>query len=246
MTETPPHSDDSTANSGLSEPIRKHWREVETRITKACAAAGRARDEVRLLAVSKTRSPDEIRALHQCGPSAFGENYLDEALDKLREVKPLSLEWHYIGPLQSNKTRGVAEHFDWVQSVDRAKIVRRLAAQRPAESGPLNVLIQVNIDREQQKAGVLPEALDDLADKVIAASGTLRLRGLMAIPSADHDEAGTRAAFARMYALFDRLRQRVPEVDTLSMGMSGDLEAAIGEGATMVRIGTALFGPRPG
>lgn len=245
MTDTPQRNASSNGDPHQSKLIRKHWREVETRITKACAAAGRERGEVRLLAVSKTRAPAEIRALHEIGPDTFGENYLDEALSKQRELSGLALEWHYIGPLQSNKTRGVAERFDWVQSVDRAKIVHRLASQRPAESGPLNVLIQVNIDREPQKAGVLPEALDALADEVLATPDSLRLRGLMAIPSADHDAAGSRAAFAGMRELFGRLRDRAPDVDTLSMGMSGDLEAAISEGATMVRIGTALFGPRP-
>lgn len=245
MADAPRSSADSSDETAPEEPIRKHWLEVETRITQACAAAGRERSEVRLLAVSKTRAPAEIRALHDLGPDAFGENYLEEALDKQRELNDLALEWHYIGPLQSNKTRGVAEHFDWVQSVDRSKIVRRLAKQRPADSGPLNVLIQVNIDREPQKAGVLPESLEALADDVLAAPDTLRLRGLMAIPSADHDPNGSRAAFARMRELFDRLRQHASEIDTLSMGMSGDLEVAIAEGATMVRIGTALFGPRP-
>ena len=246
MADDPQSSVDSNENTGSEEPIRKHWRQVETRITQACVAAGRERSDVRLLAVSKTRAPVEIRALHELGPNAFGENYLDEALDKQGDLNDLALEWHYIGPLQSNKTRGVAEHFDWVQSVDRRKIVRRLATQRPAGSGPLNVLIQVNIDCEPQKAGVLPDSLEALADDVLAASDALRLRGLMAIPSADHDPNGSRAAFAQMRDLFAGLRERAPDVDTLSMGMSGDLEAAIAEGATMVRIGTALFGPRPG
>jgi len=244
MADAPKSSADSSDETTSDEPIRKHWREVETRITQACAAARRERREIRLLAVSKTRTPAEIRALHELGPDAFGESYLDEALVKQRELNDLALEWHYIGPLQSNKTRGVAEHFDWVQSVDRSKIVRRLAEQRPAGTGPLNVLIQVNIDREPRKAGVRPESLEALADDVLAAPDTLRLRGLMAIPSADHDRSGSRSAFARMRELFDRLRQQAPGVDTLSMGMSGDLESAIAEGATMVRIGTALFGAR--
>lgn len=245
MADKPQCSGASNDDTGLEEPIRKHWREVETRITQACADTGRERSGVRLLAVSKTRSPAEIRALHQMGPEAFGENYLDEAVNKKHELNDLALEWHYIGPLQSNKTRGVAEHFDWVQSIDRRKIVRRLADQRPAGADPLNVLIQVNIDREPQKAGVLPESLEALVDDVLAAPDALRLRGLMAIPSADHDPNDSRAAFARMRELFANLRDRAPDVDTLSMGMSADLEAAIAEGATMVRIGTALFGPRP-
>ena len=196
-----------------------------------------------LLAVSKTRTAEDIESAHAAGIARFGENYLDEAVAKQDRLSSASLEWHFIGPIQSNKTRAIAERFDWVQSVDRPKIVRRLGEQRPDGLGPLNLLLQVNIDREPQKAGCAPEDVEALAADV-AAFERLRLRGLMAIPSADSSPKQTHAAFAEMRALFESLQARHADVDTLSMGMSGDLEAAIEEGSTMVRVGTALFGPR--
>ncbi|PKL95028.1 MAG: YggS family pyridoxal phosphate-dependent enzyme [Gammaproteobacteria bacterium HGW-Gammaproteobacteria-8] len=216
---------------------------VRGRILAACRAAGRAPDSVRLLAVSKTRSAAEIRALHACGIAAFGENYVDEAEAKAPELADLALEWHFIGPLQSNKTQRVASLFDWVQSVDRDKIVHRLAAQRPADRVPLNVLIQVNIDAEPQKAGCAPDRIDQLAD-IILEQPRLALRGLMAIPAAAADGAARSAAFERMRVLFETLALRADGIDTLSMGMSADLEPAIQSGSTLVRVGTALFGPR--
>lgn len=219
-------------------------RAVEDRIARACEAAGRPRSAVRLLAVSKTRSSKDIRTRFDLDLHAFGENYSDEAVAKQAELSDLPIEWHFIGPVQSNKTRALVEHFDWVQSVDREKIVRRLADQRDPGRPPLNVLLQINIDREPQKAGCLPEELDALADAV-RARPELKLRGLMTIPAADHDAGGRARSFGTMSEWFDRLAHRIDGVDTLSMGMTDDLEAAIAAGSTMVRIGTALFGPRP-
>lgn len=216
---------------------------VQKRIAAACRTAGRAPGSVRLLAVSKTRDAAEVRAMHALGVVAFGENYADEAVAKTAALTDLALEWHFIGPLQSNKTRLVAAHFDWVQSVDREKIVRRLAEHRPAQRPPLQVLIQVNIDREPQKAGCAPEQLEDLADAILGHP-RLTLRGLMAIPSADNGPARTRAALERMHDLQQQLAGRITGIDTLSMGMSDDLEIAIEAGSTLVRVGTALFGPR--
>jgi hypothetical protein len=216
---------------------------VATRIRKACAQAGRNPDEVDLLAVGKTRPADEVRALFDAGVTRFGENYLSEAETKIDALGDRAIEWHFIGPVQSNKTRALAARFDWIQSVDRRKIIRRLADQRTDERGRLNVLLQVNIDREPQKAGCDPDQLEMLADAV-ADCEALALRGLMAIPAAAEAAGDPRSAFARLREHFERLRRDHPGVDTLSMGMSADLEAAIAEGSTLVRIGTALFGPR--
>ena len=178
------------------------------------------------------------------GQSCFGENYVQEALDKMEQLAGLGIEWHFIGPLQSNKTRAVAENFDWVHSVDREKILRRLSSQRPDHLPPLNVCIQVNIDRETQKSGASPEGTADLARACTGLPG-LRLRGLMCIPqigSGQHDPA---ESYARMHGLYQQLKNDGLNVDTLSMGMSADIEAAVSNGSTMVRIGTDLFGPRP-
>jgi len=185
-----------------------------------------------------------VAALAAQGQTAFGENYVQEALAKLQELQPLGLEWHLIGHLQSNKAEPVATHFDWVQSVDRPKLVAALARYRPAERGPLNVLIQVNIDDESSKHGCAPDDVDALA-ATIAAEPNLRLRGLMAIPAPWPDAERRRDAFVRMRTLFEALAAGHPQVDTLSMGMSSDYAEAIAEGATLVRIGTALFGARP-
>ncbi|WP_018881722.1 MULTISPECIES: YggS family pyridoxal phosphate-dependent enzyme [unclassified Thioalkalivibrio] len=221
---------------------------VRARIEAACREAGRDPDTVRLLAVSKTRDADEIRALHACGQSAFGENYVPELVDKYDALEappaPLGLEWHFIGALQGNKTRAVAERAAWVHTVDRERIARRLSDQRPAGLPPLQVCLQVNISEEPQKAGVAPAEAATLADAVRDLPG-LELRGLMAIPAAEDDPRRQREPFARLSALRDTLNSRGHTLDTLSMGMSGDLEAAILEGATLVRVGTALFGPRP-
>ncbi|MBC6943426.1 MAG: YggS family pyridoxal phosphate-dependent enzyme [Xanthomonadales bacterium] len=215
---------------------------ILARIARASERAGRA--PASLLAVSKTQPAAAIRALAAQGQRAFGENYVQEALAKQRELADLALEWHLIGPLQSNKCREVALHFDWLQSLDRAKLVALLARQRPPARGPLNVLIQVNIDDEASKSGCAPAAVDALARRV-AAEPALRLRGLMAIPQPLPDLQRRRVAFERMQALFEALRAQHAGVDTLSMGMSDDFELAIACGATLVRIGTALFGARP-
>lgn len=217
-----------------------------TQILQRAGAAAHAagRPEARLLAVSKTKPAEAVAALAAQGQRAFGENYVQEAADKIAALAPLGLEWHLIGHLQSNKADTAARLFDWVQTVDRPKLVDALARHRPAELPPLNVLVQVNIDDEGSKSGCAPEDIDALADAV-AAQPRLRLRGLMAIPAPFPDEAPRRAAFRRMRALFDALATRHPGIDTLSMGMSGDFELAIAEGATMVRVGTALFGARP-
>ncbi|NKI35032.1 YggS family pyridoxal phosphate-dependent enzyme [Wenzhouxiangella sp. XN79A] len=226
--------------------IQTRYDALRERLASACATAGRDPGEVALLAVSKTRGADEVAALHALGQRAFGENYVDEACAKQAALAALepAPAWHFIGPIQSNKTRRIAERFDWVHSIDRAKIARRLADQRPSERGPLNVLIQVNVDAEAQKAGCRPDELDALADRV-AGHDALVLRGLMAIPAPRDDAEAMRPAFACLRECFEALARHHPRLDTLSMGMSDDLEAAIAEGATLVRVGTALFGPRP-
>lgn len=224
------------------ENLHRAFHDVLQGIENASRQAGRPR-AVRLLAVSKTRSAEEVRALAALGQSAFGENYVQEGVAKRAAVADPALEWHLIGHLQSNKAKEAAAGFDWIQTVDRPRIVEALAKFRPAQLPPLNVLIQVNIDDEGSKSGCRPEAVAALAE-AIAAQPTLRLRGLMAIPRPDPDLARRRAAFAAMKALYDRLASRHPGIDTLSMGMSEDYPLAIAEGATLVRVGTALFGPR--
>ena len=227
--------------------IADNIRNVTQRIQKATQAAGRSPDEVTLLAVSKTRTPDELRQAVAAGLTRFGENYLREALDKMTALADLpGLEWHFIGPIQSNKTRTIAEHFSWVHSVDRVKIARRLSDQRPAESDPLNLCIQVNLDQEETKSGVLLELVDELAETVVDLP-RVRLRGLMAIPAPRQPVTQLHQRFHSLADKLQQLRQRYagyPGLDTLSMGMSDDLEIAIAEGSTLVRIGTALFGPR--
>ena len=198
----------------------------------------------RLLAVSKTQPASAVAALAAQGQRAFGENYVQEAVAKIIELAPLGLEWHLIGHLQSNKAELVARHFDWVQSVDRPKLVTALSAHRPADLAPLNVLIQVNIDDEASKHGCTPEDVATLAQQVAASPG-LRLRGLMAIPAAQPEASLVAPAFDRMAALFTALKATHPDIDTLSMGMSADYPVALAHGATMVRIGSALFGARP-
>jgi len=218
------------------------YSSVLKRIAAASRAAGRAQP-ARLLAVGKTKPPAAIRQLAALGQRAFGENYVQEATLKQSELRDLDLEWHAIGPLQSNKCRDVAQHFDWLQTLDRAKLVDLLARHRPPDRAPLNVLIQVNIDDEESKSGCVPEAVPRLA-ALIGTHAALRLRGLMAIPAPAADLARRRDAFARMRVLFNELASGRTGVDTLSMGMSDDFELAIAEGATMVRIGSALFGAR--
>jgi len=213
---------------------------VSSRIQAATAAAGRSENSVQLLAVSKTKPAQDLREAHAAGLRDFGENYLQEALGKQLELADLPLIWHFIGPIQSNKTRAIAEHFDWVHSVDRLKIAQRLSEQRPAELPPLNICIQVNVSGEASKSGCTPADLPALAE-AISTLPRLKLRGLMAIPEPTEDRAEQDAAFAAVQRLQASLN--LP-LDTLSMGMSHDLESAIAQGATWVRIGTALFGAR--
>ncbi|MGH8687750.1 MAG: YggS family pyridoxal phosphate-dependent enzyme [Burkholderiales bacterium] len=218
--------------------IPDNLQAVKARIASAARAAGRDPGAVSLLAVSKTHPAARVEAAVRAGQLAFGENYVQEALDKMTPLAALPLEWHLVGPLQSNKTRPVAERFDWVHSIDREKLARRLSEQRPAGKAPLNVLIQVNASGESSKSGVAPEETSGLA-AVLATMKNLRLRGLMAIP-----EPGAPAErYRRIGELYERLRGE-HGLDTLSLGMSEDLEAAIAAGSTMVRIGTAIFGPR--
>lgn len=205
----------------------------------------REENSVLLLAVSKTRPPEDIRTAFGAGLRDFGESYLQEAVEKIQALADLPLTWHFIGPIQSNKTRPIAEHFQWVQSVDREKIAQRLNDQRPAELAPLEVCLQVNISGEESKSGCSVEELAPLA-RTVNALPRLNLRGLMAIPAATGDAVLQRAAFAQLRQAFETLQAEFPGMDTLSMGMSGDLEAAIAEGSTLVRVGTAIFGPRDG
>ncbi|MEN5215301.1 MULTISPECIES: YggS family pyridoxal phosphate-dependent enzyme [Pseudomonas] len=213
---------------------------IYARIASAAQAAGRDPASVQLLAVSKTKPASAIREIHAAGVCDFGENYLQEALTKQQALSDLPLIWHFIGPIQSNKTKAIAEHFDWVHSVDRLKIAQRLSEQRPAGLAPLNICLQVNVSGEDSKSGCAPADLPTLA-KAVAALPNLRLRGLMAIPEPTDDRAAQEAAFATLRQLQEGLGLGL---DTLSMGMSHDLEAAIAQGATWVRIGTALFGAR--
>lgn len=225
--------------------ILQQLYQVQTRIAAAITAHQRRPDSVQLLAVSKTKAASSILTAYQAGQRQFGENYVQEALDKiiaLRDDCP-EISWHLIGPLQSNKTRAVAEHFDWVQSVDRLKIAQRLNEQRPADLAPLNICIQVNISQEANKSGVLPEQVAELAEQV-SQLPNICLRGLMAIPEATDKVAQLTAQLVELKQLFDRMTEKYSTVDTLSMGMSNDLELAIECGSTLVRVGTAIFGTR--
>lgn len=223
--------------------ITENLSAVRERIVTSCAACSRDPASVTLLAVSKTRPAEDLRAAYEAGQRHFGENYLQEALEKQGELADLAICWHFIGPLQSNKTRAVAEHFHWLHTVERLKTARRLSEQRPAEMEPLNICLQVNIDREESKSGVAPDELPALA-AAVAELPNLSLRGLMAIPAPR--EVGRHRPFAQLAQLLRQLRDQLPgqPLDTLSMGMSGDMEAAIECGATIVRIGTDIFGRR--
>ena len=227
----------------ISANLQANLLAVRRRIEEACAAAGREAGEVSLLAVSKTWPAETVAAAAACGQRRFGESYVQEAQEKIAGLRPLDLEWHFIGPLQSNKTRPVAGEFAWVHSVDRQKIAERLAAQRPASLPPLNICVEVNVSGETSKGGCLPSEAPSLC-RAIAALPRLRLRGLMAIPEPTADVALQRRRFAQVRELRDRLATAGLELDTLSMGMSHDLEAAIMEGATIVRVGAAIFGDR--
>jgi hypothetical protein len=223
----------------LSKNIAKLLQRVRLAAEKSQYSSG----NVTIVAASKTRPAQDIKAAYACGLKDFGESYLQEALQKISALQDLPLVWHFIGPIQSNKTAGVATHFNWVHSVDRAKIARRLSEQRPPEMPPLQVCLQVNISGEDSKSGVRLEELPQLARTVLDLP-RLKLRGLMAIPAAGVDSEQQRNAFRQMRNAAAQLRVFAPDIDTLSMGMSNDMEAAIMEGATMIRLGTAIFGPR--
>jgi len=231
----------------IMSTIAANLQAVEATIQAACEAANRPRSTVQLLAVSKTFPAEAVLEAIEAGQRAFGENYVQEGVDKIAAVakaRPgLMLEWHFIGPIQSNKTRPIATSFQWVHTVERLKIAQRLSEQRPSELGPLDICLQVNISGEATKSGVKPEELEGLA-KAVVQLPNLRLRGLMAIPEPQADPALQRAPFARLRALAQDLIKAGIHLDTLSMGMSGDLQSAVLEGATIVRIGSAIFGAR--
>ena len=223
--------------------IASNLQAVRNAIAKAAAVAGRVPDDIALLAVSKTFPPAAMREAYHAGQTAFGESYAQEALEKIVALHDLPIEWHFIGPVQSNKTRAIAENFVWVHSVDRLKIAERLSAQRPQNLPPLNVCMQVNVSGEDSKSGVAPDEVAGLA-QAVARLPQLRLRGLMAIPAPSDDVATQRLPFAQLRQLRDKLNSQGLALDTLSMGMSHDFAAAIVEGATMVRVGSAIFGLR--
>ena len=226
--------------------IAHNLAQVRDKISAAATRCGRASEEITLLAVSKTKPASAIAEAIAAGHRAFGENYVQEGVDKIRyfqETGNSSLQWHFIGPLQSNKSRLVAEHFDWCHTVDRLRIASRLSEQRPDEMAPLNVLIQINISDEQSKSGIAISELETLASDIAALPG-LVLRGLMAIPAPEPDYERQLAVCQKMAAAFESLKNRYPTVDTLSLGMTDDMDAAIAAGSTMVRIGTAIFGAR--
>ncbi len=223
--------------------IASNLQAVRDVITAAALEAGRSAIEISLLAVSKTFTPDALREAFHAGQTCFAESYVQEALDKIAALQDLPIEWHYIGPIQSNKTRVIAENFGWVHSVDRLKIAERLSVQRPAHLPPLQICLQVNISQEASKSGVALSEADALAH-AIAKLPNLKLRGLMAVPAPSVDVAAQRLPFAQLRKLRDQLNQQGLQLDTLSMGMSHDFAAAITEGSTIVRIGTAIFGGR--
>ena len=227
--------------------IKQNIEQVITQIDLAAEKCGRDAESVQLLAVSKTKPIAAIEEAIAAGHCAFGENYVQEGVDKVQyfasKDTPSPLSWHFIGPIQSNKTRPIAEHFDWVHSVDRAKIARRLSEQRPTDMAPLNVLLQVNTSGEDSKSGLAFDEVAALADEV-AAMPNLVLRGLMSIPQKADDYTSQLAAFSSLAEAMEKLKAKHPQLDTLSMGMSGDLDAAVAAGSTIVRIGTAIFGAR--
>lgn len=223
--------------------MEKNLNLVRARILDAARACGRDPDSVLLLAVSKKKPAAEIRLAYRLGQRDFGENYLQEAQQKMQELADLDISWHFIGAIQSNKTKPIAEAFDWAHCVDRAKIAQRLSEQRPDGMPPLNVCIQVNLDHESTKAGVEADEVSALAAEICNLPG-IRLRGLMTIPAPRDSEQEQRIPFARLAAMLSALQQQGIDCDTLSMGMTQDLEAAVSEGATLVRVGTAIFGER--
>ena len=223
--------------------MRKNLNRVHEQIVQAASTCKREPDSILLLAVSKKKPASDIRQAWELGQRDFGENYLQEALQKMEELKDLDITWHFIGAIQSNKTRNIAEAFDWAHCIDRAKIARRLSEQRPPDLGPLNVCIQVNIDHESSKAGIELAELPELANAIHQLPG-IRLRGLMTIPAPQESFDLQRSAFAKLANALESLRQQGIDCDTLSMGMTQDMEAAIAEGSSLVRIGTAIFGER--
>jgi pyridoxal phosphate enzyme (YggS family) len=227
----------------MSNSVSANLAQVRKRIELAVLAAGRPADEVTLLAVSKTMPAQAVREAYNAGQLAFGENYIQEGVDKIASLADLPLVWHCIGPIQSNKTKLVAENFAWVHSIDRLKIAERLSAQRPANLPALQICLQVNVDGGSNKSGVTPTDLLALA-QAVAQLPNLQLRGIMTIPEPAENEAAARSVHRQAKALFDSLNAAGLKLDTLSMGMTGDLEAAIAEGSTCVRVGTAIFGHR--
>jgi pyridoxal phosphate enzyme (YggS family) len=223
--------------------LRDNIAKLLQRVRLSAEKSQRRDSDILVLAVSKTRPAVDIRTAHDCGLLEFGESYLQEALQKMPELADLDLTWHFIGPIQSNKTRAIAGHFDWVHSVDRSKIARRLSEQRPQDMPPLQVCVQVNISGEPSKSGATLEELPQLVREIITLP-RLCMRGLMAIPAATGDPLLQRQSFTRLRTALLQLQTIAPTMDTLSMGMSGDIEAAIAEGATIVRVGTAIFGTR--
>lgn len=223
--------------------IAERLTEVRRKITEQCERHQRRPETVQLVAVSKGKSTAAIIEAFQHGQVLFGENYVQEALKKIQDLHDLPIQWHFLGPIQSNKTRDIATHFQWVHSIDRLKIAQRLSAQRPAEQTPLQVLIQVNIDDDSAKAGVAPDQVAELAEQ-LSQLPNLQLRGLMTIPAIKAVPVDAAESFAAMNRLFLQLKAQYPQIDTLSMGMSADWQYAIEHGATMIRIGTAIFGAR--
>ena len=229
--------------SMMPTELEHNISEVDRRIRAAERASGRATGAVSLLAVSKTKPSELVRRAHGFGLSTFGENYAQEMAEKAAALADLPLSWHFIGPIQSNKTALIAEVSDWVHSIDRLKVARRLSDQRPSEKAPLNVLVQINTSNEDSKSGVRPDAAPELMAAINELPG-LRLRGLMTIPVATANQTEQREPFRQLRELMNQLSDSLPQLDTLSMGMSGDLEAAVSEGANIVRVGTDIFGAR--
>lgn len=232
-----------SSSSAQSVKIAGNIQHIQQDISSHCQKYHRDPASVQLLAVSKTRPAEDIRAAFQAGLHRFGENYLQEAVAKMQQLQDLQIEWHFIGAIQSNKTREIAEHFDWVHSVDRLKIAQRLSAQRPDSLGELNICLQLNVSQESSKAGMSLQTLEQNIDEMMQLPG-IRIRGLMAIPAASQNFEEQRSSFSVMQHTLLKLQKRYPQLDTLSMGMSNDIEAAIAEGSTLLRIGTAIFGRR--
>lgn len=227
----------------MNQTLKSRLELVRCSIAQAMSDYARPENSVKLLAVSKTRTPDEIITAFNCGQTCFGESYLQEALTKIDHLRDKAIEWHFIGKIQSNKTRSIAEKFDWVHSVDKLKHAKRLNDQRPDSMAPLNICLQINIDDEESKGGINPEDAADLIQQ-IRQLPKLQLQGLMALPTPTQNPDEQRIAFRKLRKLRDQLATTDLPLETLSMGMSGDMEAAIAEGATIVRVGTAIFGPR--